>query len=247
MERQLPAVGGVEGVRAELVGDLIVVPAAPEEDAELAVLRQDPVGRVERRCRPHARRLLPARREVEGDAPLALRIQEDLVKLGNAHHRGHDGEGEVVVELGHVLLGARDHAAQVVHDAKARHHRRRTVDVWVPEAWVGGVLAPRADKLGELVVFTLRFARSREQAAQRGAAVRNGWTPREGRGRAYARKHMRAVKRRRKEGKQVLPAVAGASAFRSLDGARAFSSESSSMSSSLYDDVATLSGRALLA
>ena len=97
----------------------------------------------------HSASLLASPGHVEGDAPLALGIKEDLIEFRHANHCGHDGKGEISRDLRDVRGGGVvDDTTEIVKDTKAWHRWRRALHVWIPKVWLAHV--PRTSDPGKL-------------------------------------------------------------------------------------------------
>mmetsp|Transcript_47879 Transcript_47879/g.118567 ORF Transcript_47879/g.118567 Transcript_47879/m.118567 type:complete len:459 (+) Transcript_47879:153-1529(+) len=151
VQRQLPAMRRIFLVGAQLVRYLLEAEASPEEGAHLAILRQDPIGRPQRCDGANGTRLLAPRGEEERDAPLPLRVVEDLLELVDAEHRPHARQRDLLLEGWHRRVRPLDRQAHVVDQAEARQNGRSGVDVWVPELELRRELALRADEFALLI------------------------------------------------------------------------------------------------
>ena len=110
---------------AALVSTLLECVAAVEDDAELAVLRPDPIGGRERRRAPHRLRLFAAVGKVEGEPALPLRVVEDAVKLVDVDHRLHHLDARLLIQVR--KLGTPEWYPFVVDHPVSGHHRRQRV------------------------------------------------------------------------------------------------------------------------
>ena len=135
MHGQLPPLCRIEFVVATLVCCVVERHAAPEGCAELAVLRPDPVVVVQCGAAADRTRLLAAVGEVEGQAPLPLRLVEHLVKLTHQDHCRLHPHTQLAALLEHFWDARTGHDdAVVVDDAVARHHRGQLVSLRVVKA-----------------------------------------------------------------------------------------------------------------
>ena len=87
VHRHLAALAGVAGVAEPLADDLLDRHLPQQQDARLAVGREQPVAVLQRVGGAEVRGLLPGRLQVEADAALALQRQSALVERARRDHQ----------------------------------------------------------------------------------------------------------------------------------------------------------------